>query len=250
MCSSIWDGISDKSVAIVGITLILHVAESPLIVVAVIVASPIETAVTRPFSLTFAILVASLSQNTNLLVVVSGKMEAVSCTVSFALNMAEFLSSEIKAGEVEITVTMQFAVFPLVVVALIDVCPKECAVISPSISTVATVSSEELHFIVLSVVFTGVNETLSLDFSETFKLISVGYSEIEVASIGIALTVAVAFTPEDDVAVITVSPADRAVTLPFSSTMATDSSSDFQRMVLSLAVSGNTVASIFFDSDI
>ena len=59
----------------------------PSAVVAVMVAIPGATAVTRPLLLTVATLLLLVAQVTDLLVVFSGKTVAVSCSVSPSVNL-------------------------------------------------------------------------------------------------------------------------------------------------------------------
>ena len=102
------------------------------------------------------------------------------------------------------------------------VVPNETAVTTPSSETIAISSSELLHTIVLSVVFSGSTVAFKVSF---LPIVSSNVSlsrVIEVAKIGFTVTLQVA-DAFPQVAVIEVSPTETAVTNPVSLTVATDS---------------------------
>ena len=219
-------------------------------VVAVIIALPTLTAVTRPFSSTFAMDESEDVQKTDLSVVFSGSTVASSCRVSVAFSVAVFLLSDIAPARVETTLTFKEAETPDLAVMLIVVEPSERAVILPSSSTEATSGLELSKVRDLSVAVSGSTVTMIVLVSPTN--ISRSSPEIPIASlsimmpdasVSITVTSHSAFKPLVVVAVIIALPTLTAVTRPFSSTVATVESEEVQKTDLSVVVSGSTVAS-------
>ena len=144
------------------------------------------------------------------------------------------------------TVTSHLAVFsPSVVVTVIVAVPGATAVTLPSASTVATASSEVLHATDLSVASSGATVAASVASSPS-TISRVSLSTVT-PSTGMTFASTVTshfavFPPSVVVAVIVAVPAATAVTLPFSSTVATFSSEVLHANVLSEASSGATVA--------
>ena len=122
------------------------------------------------------------------------------------------------------TVTVQPAVFPLLLVAVITAVPAFFAVTFPLLSTAATASLLLLHFTVLSpVVFDGVIVAVNVSLSPSVMLVVLLLRLIPVIAISFCFTVTVqlAVFPLLLVAVITAVPAFFAVTFPLLSTAAT-----------------------------
>ena len=142
------------------------------------------------------------------------------------------------------TVTAHVAVFaPSTVVTVMVALPAATAVTTPLSLTVATDSLSELHVTLLFVAFDGETVAVSAAVPPMFRLTVSGDRLTPVTAITLLLTVTVhvAFFPPQ-VAVIVALPAFTAVTTPFWSTVATDFFEVVQVTVLSVALSGLTVA--------
>ena len=246
---SVADVLSNEiEVASVLATVILQVADllEPSAVVAVIVASPTETAVTLPLTSTVATASFDDFQVTDLSVVVAGATVALRVNVSVALRVADVLSNEIEDASVFATVILQVAdlLEPSAVVAVIVVSPTATAVTLPLASTIATASFDDFHVTDLLVVNSGSTVATSVAVSVASRLISVLSSVIVSASVGTTVTLqdAERSDPSVVVAVIVASPIAMAVTTPFSSTIATLSFELFQVTDLLAVVSGSIVA--------
>lgn len=124
------------------------------------VAVPAATPVTRPSLLTLAVPGAEDSHVTVLTAVSSGRMVAVSCTVRPTEMVASVVFSVTLSASTG-TSTLQVAVRPFSVVAVITVLPAAFAVMTPFPSTVATSSSEEVHVTVLMVASSGLTVAVS-----------------------------------------------------------------------------------------
>ena len=139
-------------------TVTLQVAFLPLLVVAVIVAVPLPTAVTFPFA-TVATDCTELVHVTDLFVALLGKTVAVSVSLSPISNVKEVLLSDTEVTSTtsdagSLTVTVQIAVLPLCAVAVIVVAPSDLAVTFPPL-TDATEESVLDHVMLLSVALLG-----------------------------------------------------------------------------------------------
>ena len=204
---------------------------------AVMVAEPTFLAVTTP-SLTVATEASEVVQVTVLSVASSGLTVAVRVTVSPAFREALVLSRVTEVTWVATTVTAQVAVLsPALAVMVAE--PTFFAMTMPSL-TVATEASEVLQVTVLSVASSGLTVAVRVTVSPAFR--DVSDMSILISSTLIGIT----FTTQDadlipQVALTVVWPIFTAVTSP-SLTVATDSSDEFQRTVLSVVFSGTTVA--------
>ena len=119
------------------------------------------------------------------------------------------------------TVTVQYAVFPLDVVAIIVALPAETPVTTPS-ETVATISLLLLH-VTVSVASDGVRAAVILEVYPSCTVILDLSREIPDAVL-VTVTVADVDIPSSVVAVIIAVPALTPVTIPCEFTVATDSS--------------------------
>ena len=235
-------------VASVSITVTSHSAFRPLVVAAVIIALPTLTAVTRPFSSTFAMDESEEVQKTDLSVVVSGSTVASSCSVSVAFSVAVFLLSDIAPARVGTTLTFREAETPDLAVMLIVVEPSERAVTLPSSSTEATSGLELSKVRDLSVAVSGSTITMIVLVSPTS--ISRSSPEIPIVSlsmtipeteVSITVTSHSADNPLEEVAVTLVVPTLRAFIRPDSSIEAIIGLETLHIIVLSLALSGRIV---------
>ena len=141
--------------------------------------------------------------------------------------------------------TVQVAVLPLLVVAVIVAVPPPIAVILP-FATVATDWSELVHVTDLSVALLGKMVAVSVSLSSTSNVKEVLLSDTEVTSMisgagSLTVTLHVAVLPLLVVAVIVAVPLLTAVTLPFA-TVATDWAELVHVTLLSVALLGKTVA--------
>ena len=214
---------------------------------AVIVAVPAFTAVTLPLESTVATDVFDELQLTVLSVALDGLTVAVSVTLSPSVRLRLLLSSVTPstATVFAATVTEQVADFPPALAVIVAV-PAFTAVTFPLESTVATDVFDELQLTVLSVALSGFTVAFRLADSPSVRLKLVLSNDMlstatvdEDASLTVTAQVA-DFSPA--LAVIVAVPAFTAVTLPFESTVATDVFDELQLTVLSVALSGFTVA--------
>ena len=204
---------------------------------AVIVALPDLTAVTLPLT-TLATDSSDEVQVTFLSVASSGFTVAVSCTVSPTVNESDVLS-RVTDPVGTVTVTAHSAILPphlAVIVAL----PDLTAVTLPS-STFATVSSDEVQLTFLSVALSGFTVAVSCAVSPIDNDRFVLSSESDSMSTVTVTLQSVVQIP--DLAVTVTVPGLLAVTIP-SATVATDTSEEPHVTVLSVALSGLTVAII------
>ena len=189
-------------------------------------------------SLTVATEASEVVQVTVLSVASSGLTVAVRVTVSPAFREALVLSRVTEVTGVATTVTAQVAALsPALAVMVAE--PTFLAVTTPSL-TVATEASDVLQVTVLSVASSGLTVAVRVTVSPAFR--DVSDMSILISSTLIGIT----FTTQDadlipQVALTVVWPIFTAVTSP-SLTVATDSSDEFQRTVLSVVFSGTTVA--------
>ena len=141
------------------LTVTVQLAVFPFSLVAVIMAVPALLAVTVPLASTIATSLLLLLQLTFLLsVVFSGSTVAVRAVVSPSGSVALLLSRHTSVIGISFfsTVTVQLAVFPFSVVAVITAVPALLAITVPLASTVATLVSLLLQVIFLeNVVLSG-----------------------------------------------------------------------------------------------
>jgi len=118
----------------------------PSVVRAVMVALPVDFAVTKPVEDTIATLVLLEVHVTDGLVVVLGNTVALSCNVLPVYRVAEVWLSEIEVASC-LTVTEQEALksLPSAVLAVIVAFPADTAVTNPDEDTVTTLVLLELH---------------------------------------------------------------------------------------------------------
>ena len=204
------------------------------------VAFPTAIAVTLPLASTVATLSSDVAHVTVLSVVVAGFTVAISVSVSVAFRVIAVLFRVMDAAGVASTVTTQVA-DTLPQVAVMVAFPTAIAVTLPFASTVATLSSDEVHVTVLSVVVTGSIVAVSVSVSVAFRVIAVLFRVMDAAGVASTVTAQVADTLPQ-VAVIVAFPTAIAVTLPFASTVATLSSDEVHVTVLSVVVAGSIVA--------
>ena len=117
------------------LTMTVHVAVLPLLVVAAIVAVPLPIAVTVPF-VTVATDRSELVHEIVLSVALLGKTVAVSVSLSPISKVKDVLLSDTEVTSItsdagSLTVTVQVAVLPLLVVAVIIAVPLPIAVTFP-----------------------------------------------------------------------------------------------------------------------
>ena len=205
---------------------------------------PTARAVTRPFS-TVAIASSLVFQVTSPLVTFSGSTVAVSCRVSPMSIVASGLSRAMLVATIGLTVMAQVAVssVPSAVVAVIVTLPTERAVTRP-FSTVAIASSLVLQVTSPLVTFSGSTVAVSCRVSPMSIVASVLSRVMLVATIGLTVMaqVAVSSVPSAVVAVMVTLPTARAVTRPFSSTVAMVASLVLQVTSPLVTSAGRTVA--------
>ena len=212
-------------------TVTVHWADRlvPSAVVAVIIAEPLETAVTTPLLLTVATAVLLLVHVTFLFEALEGVTEAVSVAVwPEAVSVSVVLSSVIPvAGTGMATVTAHVAVrfVPSAVFTVMVAVPLALAVTTPVLLTVATAVLLLVHVTVLFEVLEGVTVAVSVAvWPAALNDKVVWFSEMPVAGTGMATVtahVAVKFVPSTVFAVIVALPLDLAVTTPVLLTVAT-----------------------------
>ena len=177
----------------------------------------------------------------------SGSTVAVRVVVSPSVSVALLLSRLISVIGISflLTVTVQPAVFPFVLVAVITAVPALFAVTVPLASTVATSLLLLLQLtLLLSVVFSGSTVAVSLYVlpSTIPTVLSLRRTSVTGICFFSTFTVQLALFPFVLVAVITAVPALLAVTVPLASTVATASLLLLHLMLLFSAFSGVTVA--------
>ena len=231
------------------LTVIVQLAVFPFSLIAVIMAVPALFAVTLPIRSTVATATLLLLHLTLFpYVVFSGSTVAVRVVVSPSVSVALLLLRLISVIGISflLTVTVQPAVFPFVLVAVITAVPALFAVTVPLASTVATASLllPQLTFL-LSVVFSGSTVAVSLYVlpSTIPTVLSLRRTSVTGICFFSTFTVQPALFPFVLVAVITAVPALLAVTFPLASTVATASLLLLQlTFLLSVVFSGSTVA--------
>jgi len=216
----------------------------PSAVIAVMTASPVDFAVTRPVDDTVATLVLLELQVTDGLDVVLGKTVADSWKV---LPMLMEISVSLSVMDVAycLTVTMHCAVrlLPSSVLTVMVAVPVDFGVTSPSDETVATAVLLELHETDLSEVLLGETVAISCNVLPMYSVSDVLLSDMEVAScFTVTLQLALRLEPSAVLAVMVVFPAETAVTTPEDETVATLGLLDVQVTDLLSALVGKTVA--------
>ena len=148
----------------------------PLTVVANITAVPADLAVTTPELLTEATEELEDVQVTVLFVALEGVTVAVRVAVSPTARLRVLGVTVTPVGRISLaaTVTLQVAVFPLLVVAVMTALPAATATTLPSLSTVATLSALELQVTVLFVALEGVTVAVRVADSPTVRSREVG----------------------------------------------------------------------------
>ena len=124
---------------------------------AVIVASPAAIAVTRPVSLTVAIVLSELDHVTSLFVAFSGATVAVSCNSSpsvIVIGPSGVISTDVTSIISRATVSLQVAV-SLPIEAVMIATPSSIAFTRPVASTIAISRSSLDHITLLFVAFSG-----------------------------------------------------------------------------------------------
>ena len=217
----------------------------PSLVVTVIVAEPIDLAVTTPEEETVATEVLLEDQVTVLSVALDGVTVAVSVAVSPSDKVNELLFRETPVT-CTFTVTAQRAVLPpSLVVTVIVALPPPLAVTTPEEETVATEVLLEDQLTVLSVALDGVTVAVSVAVSPSVKVNCVGLNATPDTGTVAALTFTeqVAFlAPSVVVTVIVAEPAFFVTTTPASDTVATSMLLEVHITDLSVAFAGATVA--------
>ena len=198
---------------------------------------------------TVTMLVSPLAQCTLPAVVSAGVTVAVSVpvlAVPSARRMVSVLVSSVIPVRATVTVTVQSAVNPpSAVLAVTVVLPPFFAVTTPPALTVAMLVSALSQVTVWLAAVAGATVAVSVAVSPFSIVTSCGVVRKPVTAMGCAVTTQVAFCPLPSAAVavmVAVPPVATAVTLPFSSTVATSSLSDAHSTVLLFAVAGATTA--------
>lgn len=223
-------------VALGVVTVIRHLAESPVAFLAVITAVPAFIPLTVP-SETVAMEESDVAQVTSwsdpagLIVAANDKVESIS-------TQAVVSESVMEVGLTPFTKTVQEAVIPLTEVAVIVALPLDLAATVP-LETLATDESEVDQTIVGSA-FVGVTRAESVSVSSFHSSALVRFSEIDETSGRVTVTSQVAVLPFSVVAVIFAVPGATAVIVP-SETVATESLEEVQVTVCGV-VNGYTVA--------
>ena len=220
----------------------------PSVVFTFIVADPTFKAVTFPVSSTVAMLSSELLHATLLSVASSGVTVAVNCADSPIIISTSFLSRLTSSTGIllaETVIEHDVSLFPSVVVTVIFTVPGATAVTFPALSTVATFSSELVHFTDLSEASSGLTVAFNWADSPSVSSISVLSRVTPVTLIVLEVTVTeqvAVLEPSVVVTVMVAEPALTAVTFPLLSTVATPVSEDFQLTALFVALVGATVA--------
>ena len=164
------------------VTFTVHLALNPFTVVAVIVAVPMSSPVTTPSLFTEATFSSLLVHVTVLSAELPGDTVAVKDKVSPNSILSLVLLSEIDVGTAvaAFTVTVQLALKPFTVVAVIFAVPAPVPVTTPSLFTTATFSLLLVHVTVLSVALFGDTVAVKVKFSPTSILAVCLSSETDV----------------------------------------------------------------------
>ena len=176
----------------------------------------------------------SPNRTTSLTVTMSSPFVANASTVLYT-------SSCVPSIATLVTYTEMFAVLPFAVVAVTTTLPSATPVSTPFLSTVAILSLSVVHVTVLSVAFSGATVAAKVTVPFIATCFAPLTSTLSASTITLTVTVAFAPCPSLAVAVITASPALCASSLP-RATSTTSLSELVHSMVLSVALSGNTVA--------
>ena len=188
------------------VTVNIHVVErlEPSVVVAVIVADPTFTALTKPLSETVATDVFELDHFIVLLVALFGLIVAVNWYVEPTsmstddlfniISVARILSS---AGSDTVTIHVADRLDPSVVVAVIVVVPFDNAVTTPFELTDAILLFKDFQLTTLFEAFKGVKDTYSVIEFPTFILADVLSNEICFTNISSSTTLSTTDTTHD-----------------------------------------------------
>ena len=235
----------ESGVVCIAATVKAQEALLPFDVLAVIVVLPALFAVTFPFE-TVAMDVLEDFHVTALSVALVGVTVAVSVSDSPILSDADVLDSstfetDITGSE---TVSLQLAVLPFAVLAVIVVFPAFLAVIFPPDVTVATAVLEDVHVTVLFVVFDGAIVAISVNVVFVVMTPDVLFSVMEDALTVAALTVTlqVCFFLLAVCTVMTAVPGLIPLTTPFLLTVAIFVLEDVHASALFVAFFGVIVA--------
>ena len=230
------------------VTVTLHVASFPFVVVTVIVVLPAFSAVTFPCESTVATS-SLLDFHVNVVssVVSLGLIVATSVSACCSSNVnASLFKLTLLIGMFSLglfTVILHSALLPFTVIAVIVATPSFKAITFPSWSTAATASLLDFHVNVLaSVVSLGLIVALNVWETPSSKVIAVRFKWIDVIWL-ITVTLHVSVNPLLVLTVIIALPGFLAVTTPVELTVATSGLFDSHVNVLSSVVSlGVTVA--------
>lgn len=170
-------------------TVTVHLAVLPLCVKTVMVVVPTALATISPSVFTVATEGLLELHAMVLSVVFAGLTVATNDVVSPTAIEWVVLSNEIEVATTGDTVTVQLAVLPLLVVAVMVAVPAEIAETEPLAFTVATEGLLELHVMVLSVVFDGLTVAAKEVVSPTNIAWVVLFKDTDVAAIGKTVTV-------------------------------------------------------------
>ena len=215
---------------------------------AVIVAVPADTAVTRPVVETVATESELDVQLTFLFVAFDGLTVAVSCPVSPSVNDISDVFNETPVTEITFffTVTLQVAVLlPSSVVTVIVAVPSETAVTKPLEETVATEGELVVQLTLLFVASDGRTVAVSWLDSPSVNVKVDLSSQTPVTEITFLFTVTLQVAvqlPSSVVTVIVAVPSDIAVTSPDEETEAMTDEVDFHLTLLIDALDGKIVA--------
>jgi hypothetical protein len=220
----------------------------PSLVVTVIVAEPVEFAVTAPVEETVATEGLLEDQVTERSVASDGKTVAVNdcMSPSFMIRLERLSWTPVTAILLAKTVTVQVAVLPpSFVLTVIVAVPVEMAVTTPLLPTVATEALLELQETVGSVALDGLTVAMRVCLSPSVMVMLLLSSVTPVTETTFALTVTVQvalYPPSFVVTVMVVVPAVTAVILPVLETVATEELLEVQVTDWSVASEGETVA--------
>jgi hypothetical protein len=196
----------------------------PSAVVTVIVAVPVETAVTSPLEETVATLVLLLDQVTAWFVAPLGAIVAESCLVFPTATVAAKVSrlTPVTATAWLTTVTVQLAVFPpSAVVTVMRAVPELTPVTVPSDATVATnalsVDQVALWFVALAGLIAGISRSVPPTWMVVLLLRLTPATGITTDTVQTAV-----FLPSSVVTVMRAVPTDTPLTVPSAATVATE----------------------------
>ena len=216
----------------------------PSSVLTVIMAVPVETGITNPSEETTATSVLLELQETDLSVVLFGRIVAVSCKEFPIYKVAEVWLSEIDVANC-LTATEQEALklLPSAVFTVIVAFPTDTAVTNPDEETVAMPGLLEVQIIDLLDVVLGNTVAYSFNVFPVYNVTSVSLSVMDVAScLTVTTHCAVKLLPSSVLTVIVAVPVETGVTKPSGETVATLLLLELQETDLSEVLYGRTVA--------